>query len=65
MRLCKALIHYFSFLFLTLSVFQCYGHEHHTNVDPVTTKYSQPAANIDPINNNIGKIEIIFRFSTH
>ncbi|CAF1208086.1 unnamed protein product [Adineta ricciae] len=53
MRLCKALVHYFLFLFLSLSVFQCYGHEHHTHVDSVTTKYSQPAANIDPINNNI------------
>ncbi|UJR26027.1 hypothetical protein I4U23_007373 [Adineta vaga] len=53
MRLCNALIHYFLFLFLSLSISQCYGNEHHNHADPVTTKYSQSAASIDPLNNDI------------
>ncbi|CAF4097930.1 unnamed protein product, partial [Adineta steineri] len=54
MRLCNALIHYFLFtIFLSLCISNCYGHEHHNHVDPVTAKYSQSAVTIDPLSTNI------------
>jgi hypothetical protein len=54
MRLCNVLIQYFLFICLSRFNYNCYAHEHHNHVDPVTTKYSQSGVTVDPINKHIG-----------
>jgi len=57
------------FILLSQFIYNCHGHEHHNHVDPVTAKYSQPAATVDPLNKPIGSFnwfiwfdEILFLF---
>ncbi|CAF3283960.1 unnamed protein product [Rotaria socialis] len=53
MMLCDTLIQSCLFIFFSFLIYNTRGHEHHSQIDPVTTKYSQSAINVEPLSKYI------------